>query len=424
MTGLAARVTLLREEVWGSAGRRSRVAWVAAVASVAAALAFICWIPVHSYQADINVYLWGGRNAFAPNLYSLALKRSGLGFTYTPFAAILFVPMARLLPVFPAEELWNVVNVFFLVALLHVSARATNGTITRVHALRFAMICTLPAFFLDPVFLTMGFGQINLLLVLLIVWDLAGKRGAIGSRVPQGIATGIACAIKLTPLIFVPYLLITRRTRAALTCLATFFACSIGSFIATPTASTAYWTKDAYDAKRVGGIYFISNQDLNAVLSRLLHEPVPAKLLAPLVILFGLGGLALAAWAKLRSSEMLGLLVCATAGLIVSPITWAHHLVWIVPVLVWLFIGDDRPARGTILAIGAAILFWATPIWWVPRHGLRELHEVFWQYVAGNSFFFAMVLFLFATAAMLFVRSRWRPEDGPGDELGRADGLV
>src|SRR5258708_2071810 len=63
---------------------------------------------------------------------------------------------------------------------------------------------------------------------------------------------------------------------------------------------------------------------------------------------------------------MLGILLCATTGLIVSPVSWSHHYVWIVPTLAWLALGPDRPRGGRWWALGAAALFWAAPIFWVP----------------------------------------------------------
>ena len=96
----------------------------------------------------------------------------------------------------------------------------------------------------------------------------------------------------------------------------------------------------------------------------------------------------------------------ATSGLLASPITWAHHMVWIVPVLLWLIWGVDRPRYGWVWAgLGGVLYYWA-PIWAAPHVGSDELREHGWQLVRANSFFFSMVLFMVVTAVMLLVRSR------------------
>ena len=103
---------------------------------------------------------------------------------------------------------------------------------------------------------------------------------------------------------------------------------------------------------------------------------------------------------------MLGVLVCATTCLIVSPVTWAHHMVWVVPAILWLAMAEDRPRYGRAMATCAAVLFWSAPIWWVPHARLLELHLTAWQLVAGNSFFLATLLFIFGVAVHVTRRNR------------------
>jgi alpha-1,2-mannosyltransferase len=224
------------------------------------------------------------------------------------------------------------------------------------------------------------------------------------------VATGLAAAIKLTPLIFVAYLLITRRTRGALNALVTFIACEAIAFVVNPGASWTYWTKYVFDSRRAGALLYSSDQNLSSALQRMHHGPVSSFVLLPLLVAICVGGLALAAWAHRRSSTVLGLLVCAVTGLIISPITWVHHMVWVAPVIIWLAAGADRPRRGPLLAGASAVLFMAAPIWWVPRswkvtNNPPELHQNGWQFLVGNSFFLAMLIFVGGVAAMLGWRS-------------------
>jgi alpha-1,2-mannosyltransferase len=395
--------------------------WMPAVLSTAVALGVAMYMAFRSYQVDIDVYRMGGRHVFHTDLYSVHF--GGLFFTYTPFAALVFALPALNLAISSLQQLWAVTNIVALAGLIYMSIRVILPRLERRRAVRWSLVLLLPAFVLNPVFVTVGLGQINLVLCLLLTWDLASNR-KIGSRtIPLGIATGICAAIKLTPLIFVPYLLITRRVRGAFNAGATFLACQAIAFLVSPQASRTYWTKDVLDSKRAGALLYTSDQNLMSALQRFHHGAVPATILVSALAIIGIAGLALAAWAHRRSSVMLGLLVCATSGLVISPITWVHHLVWVVPLIIWMAVAPDRPRAGRVLAGITAVLFLVSPIWWVPTswqltQDAPELHQNHWQLVAGNSFFFAMLIFLVGVAVMLFRRRRapglGAPETGRG----------
>ena len=98
---------------------------------------------------------------------------------------------------------------------------------------------------------------------------------------------------------------------------------------------------------------------------------------------------------------MLGVLVCAVTGLIVSPITWSHHLVWIAPIVLWLSFADDRPAFGRCWSALALVWFWYGAIWHTPHGSGVELHDSIAQMLMGNSYTLAMILFVIGIAAML-----------------------
>src|ERR1019366_1200410 len=137
---------------------------------------------------------------------------------------------------------------------------------------------------------------------------------------------------------------------------------------------------------------------------RFNHGRPPESLLIVLVLLVGIIGLWAAVWAYRSSSPLLGVLLCAVTGLLVSPITWAHHLVWIVPILLWLALAHDRPAFGRIWATLAAVWFWVGPIWRIPHgHGV-EIHDSFVQLMIGNSYTIALLVFLAGMIIMLALR--------------------
>jgi alpha-1,2-mannosyltransferase len=403
--------------------------WLPAVLSAAGALGLSLYLAFRNYQVDIDVYRMGGRHLLLSDLYSVKFGNSGLLFTYTPFAALVFASFGLRLGIWSLQCVWAITNIVALAALLYLSIHIVVPRLRRKQVVRWALLLLLPALALNPVFNTVGLGQINLVLCLLITWDLATER-RIGSRqLPLGIATGLAAAIKLTPIIFVPYLIITRRARGALYAVITFIACEAVAFFVTPGDSWTYWTRDILDSKRAGALLYTSDQNLSSVLQRMHHGPLSAWVLAPSLVVIGVGGMALGAWAHRRSSVVLGLLVGATTGLIISPITWVHHMVWVVPVIIWLAAGADRPRQGRLLAGCTAVLFIAAPIWWVPTswkvtNHAPELHQNLWQFFAGNSFLLAMLGFLVGVAVMLLRRSggllRGCTEEGVGVRRQRA----
>lgn len=371
-----------------------------ALASLTGAVIFAVLESLLASQVDINVYLMGGSHASSASLYALEFAHTRLYFTYPPFAAIFFVPLAQL-PREAARVLWALINVGVLLWLTYVSIRAVRPEIPRERVRLWSALLAAPMITLDPLFLSFDLGQVNLVVAALVLTDFT----EMSRRIPQGVLTGIAAGIKLTPLIFVPYLALTRRSRAAGWALGAFAACAAAGFAVTPHASWTFWTRDVFIASRVGGVLSISDQNLRSGAMRLAHGPVPNEILWPLTLAVLALGLWLAVWAHRASSPMLGILVCATTGLIISPVTWDHHLVWVVPALVWLAAAPDRPRHGRTWAAVVAVFFWAHPIWWVPKAD-RYLPAKLWEVVVGDAYLWAMLGFLLGVALLLETRRR------------------
>jgi alpha-1,2-mannosyltransferase len=378
-----------------------------------ASLVFAC-----GYQDDFHVYLAGAHNFFSPALYTRMTR--GEYFTYPPLAALLLIPFDSIGSATTAQVLWTTANVVSLVVLLASSLGAARPALAPRSRWLWAACLALPAFLLDPVLTAVRNGQVDLILTALVIWDLSRPGGAY-RRLPMGVGTGIAAAIKLTPLIFVPYLVLTRRFRAAVACLATFLACEVVAFVASPRASRAYWTSDVFHFVRIGGylglrgLLATTDQSLFASLGRFDDGAVPSDLHWALTGFVALFGLLLSARVHSRWSPFAGIVVCAMTGLLVSPVTWTHHMVWVVPAIAWMAFSHERPRWGQMMAAATTVLFWAAPIWWFPNQlGVtrRIIGEAFIQawssgaltksaleLLAGNSFFLWMLLFLLLVAA-------------------------
>ena len=391
---------------------RNRALWALGVVSAALASAGAIGLAVNRLQLDMAVYLMGGRNLVDGRLYLVGLPHAPhLPFTYPPFAALVFAPLS-VLPQSWAQMIWSVINVAALFALVALSLRAAVPALGRDRLLQWSLVLMGPAYVMEPVRLTFSFGQVNIVLAAMVLGDLTA-RWHIGNRtLPRGVLVGIAASIKLVPLVFVPYLFVTRQTRAAWVSLGTFVACSLATAATDPSVSWSYWTKYATNASRVGGVVYISNQSLRAAVDRFDHRLVSTGLITAASVVVVILGVTLAAWAFRSSSALLGALVCAATGLLASPITWAHHLVWVVPILIWLAWAPDRPRGGRWWAVAGAVLFYWAPIWGVPNGGNRELSEHGWELLKANAFFFATVAFMVGVALMLWKR-RGLPASAP-----------
>ncbi|HUC06408.1 MAG TPA: glycosyltransferase 87 family protein [Acidimicrobiales bacterium] len=375
------------------AANRAAVAVLSITCASALCLAFAC-VP----QTDFHVYFDGARDLFSGDLYTHSYR--GELFTYPPFAAVFFLPLQLLPGDTAAQVVWALLNEAALLGLLNVSIRANRPGLGARARLFWVLGLSLPATLLDPVLLGFRDGQVDLIVTLLVAWDLLGDRRLGGRTVPAGMASGVAAAIKLTPLVFVPYLLLTRRSRAAWCCAGTFVAAETLAFLVAPGASRAYWTHYLFDYKRLGGFQGLhgvlgsANQSLLGALTRLNHGEVPASLLTVVVVVVAVAGLVLAARVHARWSPVLGVILCATTGLLVSPVSWTHHMTWVIPAVAWLAVSPDRPTWGRPAAAGTAVLFLSAPVWWVSDEGTAPLHEGGWRMVAGNSFFLWMGLFV------------------------------
>ena len=317
---------------------------------------------------DVRVYAWGGRQAAAGG-GALYAPGAPFSFTYPPFAAVLFAAFAGA----PAGVLKIVLTAASLVALpvLCGQSLAAAGVRPRPETVFAAAALALQ---IRPVAYTLHLGEINLILAALIGADLLrGEDGAWW----QGIGTGLAAGIKLTPLIFVAYLALTRRTRAAAVACAAFALTVAAGFAWLPGWSRAFWLGGLfYDQRRVGDPANPSDQSLSGAVARLAGTGDPPRawwLVA--VLAAGLAGLAVAVWAHYRGYRLAGFLCCAFTGLLVSPFSWTHHWVWVVPLLTWLAVTAWRRRSaaggwrrmGATAAAAAAVFSGLVPLPW-PGH--------------------------------------------------------
>ena len=244
-----------------------------------------------------------------------------------------------------------------------------------------AAVVGIAAVGLEPVWQNLTFGQVNMVIVLMVLVDLLWP-----DRRWAGVLVGVAAAVKLTPLVFVVLLVLVGRRTAAGRALVTFAATVAIGFVVMPASAATYWTDGLVDASRVGPPALAHNQSVFGVLTRVLDEPP-----STLVWLAFAGPVALAvllaasAWWK-RGDRVLGTCLGALAMLLLSPISWSHHWVWAVPVTLALW------ERSRWLAAAWTALFVARPVVWPAWGSGRELGWDLPQQVAGNAYVWAALV--------------------------------
>lgn len=385
--------------------RRARIALLASVALLAVTTTVGLTLRVwHSYL-DLHVYRTGARVFLDGDfLYGVMPPVDGvyLPFTYPPLAAMLFTPFA-VIPVTAADALMFAATLIALgVALWMVLGRL----IPRIDwMLRLAAVFALVAVFqfFEPVRENLGFGQVNILLMAAITVDVLCR----ARRWPRGLLIGIAVSIKLTPAGFLLYFVLRRDWRAVgMMLVGTLGAVGL-AWLISPADSVQYWFHTLRETGRIGAPYFASNQSIKGAVFRLgMSESLST------VLWLGLSAVAvaLAAWWMYRllaaGQQATALMVNAAVVLLISPVSWSHHWVWIAPVLVIAGYAVSTRRFGwplTAATTVTAVVFAVGPHWLLPARQDRELSWTWWQHLVGNSYVWLTV------AALIVGALSWKP---------------
>jgi alpha-1,2-mannosyltransferase len=329
---------------------------------------FVPWRPI---MVDLDVYRRAGHVLLTDgNFYDLSGQ---LQFLYPPLAAVLAVPLA-LLPTTVVQIAWTAAGAMALVAIMH--RFGLTGWVLSLAGVA-------AVYLIEPVVQTLAFGQLGIFLVALVVLDLVpGPRVFPRRLLPEGVLTAVAAAIKLTPAIFVVYLLAVRRFRAFWVAVITGAVLTLASAAIAPAASYEFWTRLAHGDTGLGhSIIYYTNQSVMANVVRIFGVgPEPAAVGLVLSAVVAVAGVwAAMLWHRLGDVR-LAVTLCGIAGLLASPVSWLHHFVWIVPLamsllerrpvsrrslpmwflaLGWLFIGWVAVAPFTVLPNGADVeLLW------------------------------------------------------------------
>lgn len=355
------------------AARLAAAAPLLLILSIAARLAWTYLVPNGANFVDLHVYVGGAAELDGPGtlygyVYGEQTPDFPLPFTYPPFAAVVFYPL-HVLPFGLVAFAWQIGIIAALYGVVRLSQRLLGRGDRRV-----AMLWTAVGIWTEPLRSTFDYGQVNVLLVLAILYAVHSTRWWV-----SGLLVGLAAGIKLTPAVAGLYFVGARRWAAVLFSAAVFVVTIGVSAVLVGEQTRFYFTELLGDADRVGPVGTSFNQSWRGGISRILgHDAGYGP-----VVLIGVAAtavLALLAWRAIDGAQdrLGGIVVVQLFGLLLSPISWTHHWVWLIPLMIWLLHGPLRDRLGAkvlgwgwlaLILIGVPwLLSFAQPtIWVIPR---------------------------------------------------------
>lgn len=382
-----------------AAGRRATLGWRLFQLMTLAASAWAAWrLLGHTpYRIDIDVYRMGGqawldgRSLYADGTIFRTQGGMDLPFTYPPLAAMLFSPFALLSLDGASVAITLITLILLMVSTVILLTRLDVWPTTRLTAepawvrrgWLAAAIVAPAVVFLEPIRSNFDFGQINVVLMTLVIADCVPRR----TPWPRGVLLGVAIALKLTPAVFLLYFLLRRDTRALVITMASAAVATLTGFAFAWRDSWGYWTETVANTDRIGPPTLNTNQNITGALARLgLGDNERFVLWAAACFAV----LALTVWAARRAlragQPVLALICVAMFGLTVSPVSWSHHWVWALPTVLVTAVLAARLSHvglGAVSAIGLALMVW-NPITLMPQHS--ETAAALWRQLAGGSY--------------------------------------
>lgn len=306
------------------------------------------------YRGAIDQWLSGGE------LYDFRLdhpaREGGFPFTYPPFAAIVLAPLVWI-PTVLADNLWTLGSLLLTVAMAaFVVWRAPRTSATWIGPsprtttlVSFTAVTVILLMLTFPGVHNLVLGQISFLIAALMLFDVGG---GVPARF-RGALVGVAGALKLTPLMAVPYFAVTRQWRAMLVAVGVFAAATVAALVIYPSGSIEYWTRSLLETARVGDPATVQNKSILGLLSR-WDGPATGSTVLWVLLVVTIVGMALwqARRQYLHGDQVAAAMIVGCAAVAASPVSWPHHQVWIILVAMWLLLRR----RPLFMILGAAIV--------------------------------------------------------------------
>jgi alpha-1,2-mannosyltransferase len=351
-----------------------------------------------SWHLDLRVYRAAVHSLYHHGSpFTAEFTANHLPFTYTPFALLALSPV-EFGPLGLVETLWWIVSGAAMVTSLFLMLRAEAALASgRAWAVA-GLMGGVASLALEPVRSNFDYGQINLILMVMIVADLTWVRPPW-----RGVLVGIAAAVKLTPLVFIAYFLVARDRGSFLRSLGTFVLLGAASWAVLPSDSDRFWLHQATDAGRTGVLGVVSNQSWNGVVHRAPFDGGHLGTVVWVILsLLTLGlGIALTRVLVQQARTADAVMALALTELLVSPVSWSHHWSWLVlaPIVaVSLWSVHRSVAIVLLVLVGLAV---SAPYLWI--------HSVPLSYLGSNALVVggAVALVMWAVAERALHRHSW-----------------
>ena len=328
------------------------------------------------YRQGVEAFMSGGE------MYSVPMHAGDLAlpFIYPPFGALVMVPLT--VPGFLTDNLAGDIvivlsNVLIWLCLYaagkHLFKTASSDMLIALVTVTWALMLTF-----EPVDLNNGFAQINVVIMALVFLDVVPRERRF---LPEGTLVGIAAAIKLTPLVFGLYWLVKKDWKAIGTTALSAVVC---------TLLAALWRMDATIEFYFGTLLnmgtqsqigvdttYQSNSSLKGMVMRFAPDGAALEDYSTLInviwLVLAVITVAVGAWlialALRRHLTLDAILITAIVMLLISPVSWSHHWVWltlILPVFAWraLFTYHNTKTMLTIISVWTLLLVTNPPKWW------------------------------------------------------------
>lgn len=384
MTGTRSASGLRVVDPWP---RQPALRWVVELApAYLVALLILPWVISHGVAwpwqpstIDLQVYVYAVDDMLAgKDIYATTTPFWNLYFIYPPIAAILMVPLA-VGPYWMWQLLWTLLLVWAQQSVLK------RCGVPRGWVLGLVGVAVVLA--VEPIRTTLGYGQVNTLLMALVVADLLPDRPHEKRRIPQGTLVGLAAAIKLTPALFVVFAFLLGRRRMAWTAIISFGAFTLIGAIFQWSQTWQFWFGLSGGNTRTAGPIYVGNQSFLGVVARVLGESTAATLfgLAVSGLIALLGAVVAGQWwragEKVFAVALVGLCTC-----LASPLSWTHHYVWILPMAAAVVLGRSLPRWVRLL--GGCWVVWVCaclPLAVLPYGGDPERNYHLGQQLIANA---------------------------------------
>jgi alpha-1,2-mannosyltransferase len=328
------------------------------------------------YRSGVRAFLEGGE------MYSVPMYAGDLAlpFIYPPFGALILVPLSIFDVIHSdlAGDIMIMVSSALIIACLwFVLGAVARGSVDKLSLAALTAATWPVALLIEPVWLNSGFAQINVVIMALVILDLVPRKRFL----PQGSLIGIAAAIKITPLAMLLFFLLRRDFRAIL-------VAGASALLATGVAALIRWdaTVDYFSTVLLGmgtdsefgvSTVYQSNSSLKGMLMRWWTSDAALDANSTLTnviwLVAALLTIVLGGWlmVALFRRDMLvdAALVNALIMLLISPVSWSHHWIWltlILPVLAWRCLTVLRApvALSALVFTWAALVLTQPPKWW------------------------------------------------------------